>query len=158
MWLKVSVSIPVDFRSVTIHLATEDEDIGLWGFTKERSTFSFPSLLKDSVLGTYASFVHSFYQYSMMEKWMMEKWMVLGWTRLFWLTYWTPSRSTFIAFRLRLDRSLDLEGLARASNTTSLNDNNFSDKDLLSPNSAMQEVTVDTSQVAEYLGKVGLLL
>ena len=48
-----------------------------------------------------------------------------------------PSGDTLIAFRLKLDKSLDLEGLVRTNNTTTLSDNIFSDKDLLSPKAAM---------------------
>ena len=50
---------------------------------------------------------------------------------------WIFSGNTFIAFRLKLDKSLDLEGLVRTNNTTTLSDNIFSDKDLLSPKAAM---------------------
>ena len=45
----------------------------------------------------------------------------------------TPSGSILIVFKLKLDKSLDLDGLVRASNTTSLSDIDFNDRELLSP-------------------------
>ena len=65
----------------------------------------------------------------------------------------TLSDSILIVFKLKLDKSLD--GLVRASITTSLCDKDFSDKESLSPKALMHEVTLDTSQVVVYFGRGG---
>jgi len=49
----------------------------------------------------------------------------------------TPSDNILIAFKFKFDKSLDLEGLVRASSTTSLSDNIFNDNDSLTPKVAM---------------------
>lgn len=44
-----------------------------------------------------------------------------------------PSGNILIDFKLRLDKSLDLDGLVKASKITSLSDRDFNDRESLSP-------------------------
>ena len=44
-----------------------------------------------------------------------------------------PSGNILIDFKLKLDKSLDLDGLVKANKTTSLSDRDFNDKEWLSP-------------------------
>ena len=121
------MSIPANLSRVTIHLATEDEDIRLWGLTYERRSLSFPSPLKDSVLAAYAcraSFGHSL----LTEE---NEGNVKGLSSLDGRDCFdkqtglncTLSGSTLIAFKFKFDKLLDLDGLVRASNMTNLCDN-----------------------------------